>query len=167
MARLGSRPAGWVAAPLASHCFNVYVWHRFSNAFWHGFGIILGPTFDHLSIILPLIFGSSTLDGFGSNFHGKLEPLNHGKFNYYVVRFEKSEKSQVPNFNTFCIRLYIDFCIICLSFYIFVGTFVASNFVCIFGCVFTWILAPKWHPGGFQNRPKNFKKLKNVVSRTG
>ena len=112
MPGLDSRPAGWVAAPLANHCFTVYVSHRFSNTFWHGFGIILGPTFDHLSIILRLIFGSSTLDGFGSNFHGKLEPLNHGKFNYYVVPFEKSEKSQVPNFNTFCIRLYIGFRII-------------------------------------------------------
>ena len=39
-------------------------------------------------------------------------------------------------------------------FCMFFEVFVASNFGCIFGCVFLWILVPKRHPNGSQNGPK-------------
>ena len=49
------------------------------------------------------------------------------------IKNEKSEKSEVLNFDTFCIRFSIDFCINLETILQICWLFVASNSPCIFG----------------------------------
>ena len=79
---------------LTSISWYIWAW------IWHRFSTHVG----HLSIIFTSKLRPSKKHWFLSNFHRKMEPLNHGKFNYYVVLSEKTQKSQVPMLHDLCIR---------------------------------------------------------------
>ena len=70
----------------------------------------------------------------------------------------------------FSINFVSDFTSISVSFWkpfcMFFEVFMASNFGCIFGCVFLWVLAPSRHPDGSQNGPKFLEKLRIGFSST-
>ena len=108
--------AWWVAARLAIHPFSDFVLHGFPYAFWHGFGIDFGTIFEDLSIIWNRYFCFRIFHRILSNFHGISGPSNHGKFNYYVGLFEKTEELHFRIFHQFCIRFYIHFGIILEAF---------------------------------------------------
>ena len=93
-----------------------------------------------------------------------MEPLNHGKFNYYVVLSEKTQKSQVPILHDFGIRFGMHFGIVSRTFgydfrYLFVLGFQLLSWM-----YFSWLSAPKWSPNGSPNGPRISKKSKLVFS---
>ena len=93
-----------------------------------------------------------------------MEPPNHGKFNYYVVLFEKSQKSQIPILHDFCIRFGVLFGIVSGTFghdfrYLFV-----LDFRLLFWMYFSWRSARKLSPSGSPNGPRISKKSKLVLS---
>ena len=87
-----------------------------------------------------------------------------GKLNYYVVLFEKTQKSQVQIVHDFCIRLGMLFGIVSGTFgYDFRYLFVL-DFRLLFWMYFSWRSAPKLSPNGSPNGPRISKKWKLVLS---
>ena len=78
---------------------------RFRMDFESPFGIIFAP----FSIILPSFFPISFWHRFWKDFWSFPGPLLTGKNNFKLILFAKSEKSQVPKSDRFCINFGIIF----------------------------------------------------------
>ena len=65
-----------------------------------------------------------------------MEPLNHGKLNYYVVLSEKTQKSKVPILHDFGIRFGMHFGIVSGTFGYDFRYFCVLDFRLFFGTIF-------------------------------
>ena len=93
-----------------------------------------------------------------------MEPPNHGKFNYYVVLSEKTQKSQVPILHDFGIRFGMHFGIVSRTFgYDFRYLFVL-DFRFLFWTYFSWLSAPKLSQMAPQ-MTRESQKNRNLCSR--
>ena len=93
-----------------------------------------------------------------------MEPLNHGKFNYYVVLSEKTQKSQVPILHDFGIRFGMHFGIVSGTFGYDFRYFSVLDFRLRFCKYFWWRSAPTWFPTGSPNGPRISKKTKFMLA---
>ena len=76
----------------AIHHFLDLVWHRFPDAFGHGFGIDIGSLLDHFSIVFGIDPSTLEFEQFSIEFQLKINTLEQWKFEFYSILSKKTEK---------------------------------------------------------------------------
>ena len=146
----------------AIHHFLDLVWHRFPDAFGHGFGINLGSLLDNFSIVFGIDPSILESEQFSIEFQLEISTLEHGKFEFYSIFSKKTEKWHVLILHAFRITLWIHFGIIFGTVWHEIPYFSAIVFPGVFLDVFLVAFWANLAPNASQNGSRISKKIRIV-----
>ena len=156
--------ARWVAVGPASHHFLDLVWHRFPDAFGHGFGINLGSLLDHFSIVFGIDPSTLEFEQFSIEFQLKISTLEQWKFEFYSILSKKTEKWHVLILHAFRITLWIHFGVSFWTVWYEIPYFSAIVFPGVFLDVFLVAFWANLAPNASQNGSGIPKEIRIVLS---
>ena len=161
--------ARWVPVGPAIRHFLDLVWHRFPDAFGHGFGIDFWSLLDNFSIVFGMHPSTLEFEQFSIEFQLKINTLERWKFEFYSILPKKTEKWHVLILHAFRITLWIHFGIIFGTVWHEIPYFSAIVFPDEFLDVFLVALWANLAPNASQNGSRISKKNENcaILFRSG